>query len=357
MMDLLRRVFGKAEETRASSSAGYTAAIMAARESYIAGRSGLGELTGTVQSCVSLWEHALAQADVLGTDRLDPATLGMIARSLALRGEAVFLIGEEALIPASDWEISTRDGKPRAYRISVSEAGGGYTTTALAPEVLHVRIGVDPVAPWTGTAPLSRAALSAGLLHAIETALAEVYQSAPIGSQVVPMPELGEDAINRIERGFRGRRGSTLLRESVHVGAAGAAAPSSDWRPADLTPDLEKAVLAQSLDRARASIASAFGVLPGLFEPATTGPLVREAQRHLAQYQIQPIANLIAAEASDKLGGEIRLDVMRPLQAYDAGGRARALSATVAALSQAKEAGLSDEALAAALRLVDWRTE
>lgn len=40
--------------------------------------------------------------------------------------------------------------------------------------------------------------------------------------------------------------------------------------------------------------------------------------------------------AADKLGNAVTLDVMRPLQAYDAGGRARALTAVVKALSEAK---------------------
>ena len=52
------------------------------------------------------------------------------------------------------------------------------------------------------------------------------------------------------------------------------------------------------------------------------------------------IAALIGEEATDKLGGPVALDVMRPLQAYDAGGRARALSGIVAALAEAKAAGI-----------------
>jgi len=51
-----------------------------------------------------------------------------------------------------------------------------------------------------------------------------------------------------------------------------------------------------------------------------TGPVVREGQRHLAQWCLQPIAVLIGEEATDKLGEPVALDVMRPLQAYDAGG-------------------------------------
>ena len=57
--------------------------------------------------------------------------------------------------------------------------------------------------------------------------------------------------------------------------------------------------------------------------------------------RLQPIAALVAEEASAKLGAAVEIDVMRPLQAYDAGGRARALATTLQALAQAKEAGLA----------------
>ena len=65
-MGLFQRLFGKADTAleRRSSGSGYSAEILAARQSYIAGRSGLGELTATVQTCVSLWEGAFALAKV-----------------------------------------------------------------------------------------------------------------------------------------------------------------------------------------------------------------------------------------------------------------------------------------------------
>src|SRR5690606_9111317 len=47
-----------------SSGSGYTAQVMAARDSFISGRRGVAELTATVQSCVSLWEGGFAMADV-----------------------------------------------------------------------------------------------------------------------------------------------------------------------------------------------------------------------------------------------------------------------------------------------------
>ncbi len=351
IFDWLRR--SQPTEKRSAMS-GFTAEIMAARESYVSGRRGIAELTATTQSCVSLWEGAFSLADVSGTDLLDRRTLALAARSMALRGEAVFLI-RDRLVPCSDWDLSTRDGIPRAYRVSVSEAGGGTTQTALAGEVVHLRIGADPVAPWLGTAPLRRASLTAGLLNALESALAEVYENAPLGSQIVPYPEGAETDMTSLGRSFRGQRGRVLLRESVNVSAAGGPAPAVDWKPADVTPDIERSMSVESLAAARDAICGAFGVLPGLFNPATTGPLVREAQRHLAQWTLQPIAMLLAEEATEKLGSKVDIDCIGPTQAFDAGGSARALATIVQAYAQAKEAGLAPGVVDAALAKLDWK--
>ncbi|MBX9452049.1 MAG: phage portal protein [Mesorhizobium sp.] len=340
-------------EKRASAS-GFTSEIIAARESYISGRRGVAELTATAQGCISLWEGAFALADVDGTDLLDRRTLALAARSVALRGEAVFLIRDNGLVPCSDWDLSTRDGVPRAYRVSISEAGGGTTQTVLAAEVLHLRIGSDPAAPWLGSAPLKRASLTAGLLQAVETALAEVYEHAPLGSQIVPYPESPDTDLEALGRGFRGRRGRVLMRESVHVQAAGGPAPQADWRPADVTPDLSRAMTRETLSAARDGICGAFGVLPAIFANNAQGPLVREAQRHLAGWTLQPIAMLLAEEASRKLSTTVDIDLMRPVQAFDVGGRARALATIVQALVQAKEAGLAPGDLNAALTHVNW---
>jgi MoaA/NifB/PqqE/SkfB family radical SAM enzyme len=71
-----------------------------------------------------------------------------------------------------------------------------------------------------------------------------------------------------------------------------------------------------------------------------------------AKFTLQPVAELIAEEAAAKLSTlstPISIDALTPTEAYDSGGRARALAATVEALARAKEAGLSDAAIAAAL--------
>lgn len=345
--------FSKKTETRSSMAAGYTAQIIAARESYISGVSGIAELTATVQTCVTLWESAFALADVSGTDLLDRKTMALVARSLALRGEAVLLI-RDRLIPCADWDLSTRDGIPRAYRVTVSEAGGSTSHTVLAGEVLHVRLGVDPVAPWTGQAPLRRASLTASLLHEIETALRDTWQSAPIGSQIAHMPEGSASDMAAMRSAFKGRRGAALIVEGVAQAVGAGMHPNAGKAPDQLTPDLQRAMPAELLDAARGAIFAAYGVLPAMFSQAAQGPLVREAQRHLAQIVMQPIAMLLAEEATEKLGGAVKVDVVRPMQAFDAGGKARALATMIGALAQAKEAGIEGATLNDALSFIDW---
>jgi phage portal protein BeeE len=338
-----------------SSGAGYTAQVMAARDSFISGRRGVAELTATVQSCVSLWEGGFAMADVSGTELLTRQTMAMIARCAALNGEAVFLITEIGLVPATDWDVTTRDGKPRAYRLSIPEAGGGRTVTALAAEVLHLRIGSDNLTPWIGTAPLRRSSLTGSMLHAVESALGETFENAPLGSQIVPLPDSGADDMESMRSEFKGRRGSTLVIEGVAQATAAGMNPQIGQKPDQLSPDLSKSMTSETLAAAREGILMAYGVLPSLVNRAATGPAVREAQRQLAIWTLQPIAVLLADEATAKLGTEIKIDTIRPLQAFDAGGRARALSAIIKTMAEAKEAGIPPADMAGALRMVDWK--
>ena len=340
----------RATETRSSGS-NYTAQLIGSRAEYITGRSGLAELTATVQSAVDFWSHGLAVADVNGTDMLTKRHLALAGRALALRGECVFLIEDDGLTVCSDWDLSTKFGKPRAYRLSIPDVGGGTSKTALAGEVLHFTSGADTSMPYSGQAPLRRSGLTAELLHHVESALSEIYRDAPLGSSVVPFPESPETDLNTLARGFRGYRGKVQVRESVAVVAAGAPGPATDWKPHDLTPDLQKAMTAESLTAARGSIAMAFGLLPAMLNPAAVGTTIREGQRHACQFTLQPLAELMAEECTEKLGAAITMDVMRPLQAFDAGGRSRAAATVVQALAQAKEAGVDPST---ALKLVDW---
>ena len=128
-----------------------------------------------------------------------------------------------------------------------------------------------------------------------------------------------------------GRRGSTLVIEGVAQATAAGTNPQLGQKRDDLTPDLGKAQVVQALGTAQGAISQAFGVFPALHNDAVTGPVIREAQRHFAQSTLEPIAKLISEEASAKLGGAVQIDVVRHMQAYDAGGKARAFSAMIKA--------------------------
>lgn len=358
-MDLFRRrPHGETRKAPGPTEAravamGYTADLVAARHEWLSGSGNVAELTAAVQGCVLLWEGALALADVAGTGLLDRRVMAMLGRSLALRGEAVFLI-RDRLLPVTDWDVSTRDGEPRAYRVSVSEIGGGRSETVLAGEVLHVRIGSSPVTPWAGSSPLHRASLSAELLHQVEAALRDVWRDAPLGTQIVPLPEGSAEDMETMRAAFRGRRGATLVVEGVAQATAAGFNPQLGQRPDQLTPDLSRAMPAQTLEAARDAVMMSYGVLPALMNRTTTGPVVREAQRHLAQLVLQPIALLIAEEATAKLGATVTIDVVRPSQAFDQGGKARAFATMVAALAEAKAAGLDMQAVKDSESFIDW---
>ncbi|ATX64448.1 phage portal protein [Roseinatronobacter bogoriensis] len=350
-MGILDRFRRKPPETR-SSGAGYTAQVIQARNAFISGASGMAELTATVQSCVSMWESAFAMADCSVQDLLTRRHMALIGRSMALRGEIIFLIEGDHLTPAFDWDVTTRGSTPRAYRLGIPETGGGRSVTALPGEVIHLRSGADLTAPWAGTIPLRRSSLTGDLLHTLESALRDVYQTAPLGSQVLPVPEGSAGDMQELRASFRGRRGSTMVIEGTAQAIAAGMNPQLGQKREDLTPDLQRAMTRETLDQARAAILMAYGVIPAMVNPSATGPVIREAQRHLAQWTIQPLAELLAEECSAKLGAAVTIDCMRPLQAFDTGGKARALGAIIKALAEAKEQGIDP---AQALALVDWK--
>lgn len=334
---------------REQRSKNFTSMAMESRANWITA-GGIGDLTSTVQGSVSLWENGLSMAR--GTSaQLTPQVLALTARSLALTGESVWIIDND-LVPVDSFDLTTQRGRPVAYRVTVPDAGGGRSETLLAGEVLHFRIGANPATPWRGTSPLRRASLSAGMLNEIESALSGVYSNAPLGSQIVPMPENTVADQSKMEASFRGKHGRVLLPESTNVSAAGGPAPNSDWKPADLTPNMRDSMAVESWRDARGNILHCYGILPCLLNTSATGPVVREAQRHLAQWTLAPIASMITHEVGSKMLTRPELDVASPLHAFDAGGRARALSTLVQALASAKDAGIAPDDLATVAEFV-----
>lgn len=215
-----------------------------------------------------------------------------------------------------------------------------------------MRIGSSLQAPLAGTAPLHRAGLSASLLQSVESALADIYRDAPLGSQIVPFPETQEVDLADLARGFSG---AARAHPHARIGpaAAGGPAPAQDCRPAEVTPDLRGAACGGAGRRSGRGHG-------GLRGAARTGPWIRRrgcwCGRLSAIWRngtLRPLAMLLAEEATAKPGTPVMTDVMRPLQALDSGLRARGFYALVEAMARAKEAGLSDEQVNTALTFVN----
>ena len=342
MFDWFRR-----QKVEQRSTEGYTALALLARSEAITDAG--ADLSGVVAGCVNLWANGLSMAET-DSEWLTPEVLASMGRQLATEGNSVWHVTPMGLVPVSEYDLTTSEGKPKGYRLTIPDIRGSYQVTALAGEVLHLRIGADMRSPWQGVAPLRRAQISAGLLNATEVALAETFRDAPIGSKVLGMPEASAGANTKLAQSFKGKHGRVLVRDSSTVYAGSQGAPD-DWRPADLTPNLRDSMAVESLKTARDAVLHVYGVLPALMNDQAAGPVVREAQRHLATWTLAPIAKLIAHELQAKTGERAVVDVFTGLSAFDIGGAARAMATIVSALSEAKREGLDAEQVAAAAKV------
>ncbi|NJO37687.1 MAG: phage portal protein [Rhizobiales bacterium] len=329
---------------------GFTAEIMSARAAFFSGSRGVAEATATVELCVSLWERAFQAADPPDRWRslLSPAKLGMIGRALATRGQFVALIDNSGpdlrLVPATDWDVSTRQGEPICYRLSISETGGRYQATALAGEVVDIKINAEVTTPWHGRSPLRKARLTADTLAAIEAGLGEVMAGS-WGVQIIPASEMKQDQLDRLEEKIQSKRGRVALVESMRSRAAGMTPPQGDWTPQQVTPDLRGLELGAHWEAIRSTILASFGIPPILFSAMAQSAALREGQRHAVLWSLNPISNVAAAELALKLDDpELKLDLITPLAAADSAGRARAVGVLVG----------NGMPLADALKLVGW---
>lgn len=336
-------------ETRAAS--GYTAEVIAARQQFFSGSRGVAEATAVVESAAGLWERAFTASDVSEAHRatLSPMLLALIGRSLAVRGQFVGLVDSSGpvieIVPAIDWDLKTRQGRPVGYRLQIPEVGGGFQVNALAAEVVDIRINADPATPWHGQSPLRKARLSADLLAEIETGLCEVFAGG-WGNLILPTPQLSDVQRDSLEAKLKGKHGGLTVVESQRVLSGQAPTPGlADWGVSgELTPDLRLMDIPKHWQAVKDGILGAYGIPPILFTSDTQSAAMREAQRHAVLWTLQPIAKLANAELSLKLGGEVKLDLTTPLQASDAAGRARAVGILVGN-------GMS---LEDALKLVAW---
>ena len=214
------------------------------------------------------------------------------------------------------------------YDLTTSGPTNTETRRYPASTVLHTRFATEPARPWQGLGPLYFAALSGTLAARLEAALGEEASVATLRYLVAPTG-WDDNRMNvlkaQVEAGLTAPNKLTVVESVRQAGGMGHSnAPAKDLEPMSLGPNpaeasvtLYQAVSSVVLDCC--GIPSALGLTTG-----STGATLREAWRLCVATTVQPLADLIAAEASRVLERPVAISLHR-LSTLDIRSKAQAL--------------------------------
>ena len=319
--------------TAALERRGYTSTLTAIAEAHVAGTASQGDVSVTTvaEAAAGLYGRCFAAARVSPdgnrTAALTAPVLECLGRELVRRGEALFLIrvdeGTVSLQQACAWEV--HGGVDSwSYRVTLAGPDGSRTVEVGADSVLHVRVNCSPDRPWAGRSPLATASMSASLAGWLE-GRARDECSAQVG-RVIPVPD--SDATGDVEAGLAAMGGKTMLVPSTSSGwsEGPSGAPRGEWEARRIGAE-PPASLIELRGAVHRSLFAACGIPAELVE-AGEGTGAREALRRFLHTGLGPAARVVEAEASVKLGVDVKLD-FEALFATDLVGRARAFGSLV----------------------------
>ncbi len=315
------------------SRASYTDLAVLHLASRAAGILPAANATAIAEACAGLWARSLAGATVEGTDSLTPAVLAMMGRALFHRGEfaaAIRTNGGLRLEPCASWDIEGEGALEDrwTYRLDIAGPSSTRTERISGPGVLHVRYAAETETPWAGQSPLALAGVSAEVLAQVE-AVWKCELGGAFG-YVLPLPRAGADdtTLAEIRQAIGAAKGGLVTVETTQGGwgAGRIDAPQAEYAPKRFggSPPSELREIRGALVPA---IMSAAGVGPELLR-VSDGSGMRESYRRFVLTTMQPIGNLIAAEASAKLERDVSLSFER-LRGADVQGIGRALKSLV----------------------------
>ena len=295
---------------------------------------GLAEMaaaeTACAEACVSLYARAFAVAEIQPDIAvLDAPTRAAIARRLLLSGNAVYALAVDArgrlsIAPASSYDI-TGGSNPDTwrYRLELSGPSRNETRQLAGASVLHFRINADAQTPWRGCSPLEAAGISSRMLARLETRMSQ-EAGARVGYMMEVPSGASDDSLDSLRNDLASMKGNVGLIESAQGGYDG---ESASWgEPMRFGASIPVGNV-EALKHVASTIFGVFGVPPGLFL-RSDGTAMREAYRQLLAAGIAPIAEIVAAEISEKLETDIEFKFGR-LAAQDVAGRARAFGILV----------------------------
>ena len=321
---------------------GLTDLLLAGIEATVAGSAGNVASTGALETAAGIWGRTLAAASVEGTGALTPAIRHLIGRCLIREGEIVFLIevdgGRVMLTPASSFEVQAG----WRYRVEVTvPPGKSVTRNVPRDEVLHFQWATHPREPWRGISPLGQALLLGKIAAQTDTKLLE--ELATPTAHILPVPFPGDSPqATGLRTDVASAKGAAILLEGTkgspeetHRGT------DKDWQARRLGPAIPTELRVLFSDVASA-VAQACGIPNSLVTfDNVDGTEVREAYRRFIMQSVEPIADMIATEASEKLDAGVEFD-FTGLWAHDLAGRAAAFQKLVAGgMDPAKAAGVT----------------
>ena len=353
--------FGKRTEKRQDGTS-YTDVVTRALVVAATGTE-QGDAAGTaaLETAASLYARCFSMTTISPTGSvtaaLTPKVLSNVAREMVTRGESMYRIvvspdGAVKLFPVGSFDIRG-DYDPAAWMVRTDLFGPtSSSTTDLIPysSVLHFQWSFDSSLPWVGVGPASRSSITSRLHGALEQNLGHEV-AGPVGS-VIPVPQSpaidddDDDPLGALRADIRNLKGATALVETVAAawGEGSTAAPRADWRPSRIGAAPGAALVDLRGESARSVLASC-GIPPTLYEAGAAAAGQRESWRQFLHGSLQPVAELIAEEAREKLEEEDFSIYFDRLFASDLMGRARAYGSMVqggmAEAEAAELAGLS----------------
>lgn len=322
--------FGKTEN-RASATDIVTAAL-------VAQASGTAppsiDALGAVETAAGLYARSFSTAIVSpqtpATAGLTPSILGSIGRQLATRGECVYVLefsaGAIQFRPADTWEVIGGGIDPAGwrYRVDLAVPSGRQRRTLSADELVHIRYGVRPSAPWRGLSPLHFAADTRALAAWMDKRLGE--EAATSAAYVLPLPEGRGDSTD-LKADLKKGSGRLHLVDTVAggYGSGPVGAPAKDWVSTRLGFDPPTAIVNLRKD-VRMDVLAAYGVPNQIFG---SGGAARESFRQFLASALTPVGKVIAEALSGPLEVPDLAFGFEDLRAADLAGIGRALKALV----------------------------
>ena len=316
----MRWPWSKTEAREATG--GYTTIISRLIEAQAAGTTQQASATAAIEAAAGALSRAFMAATVEGpgdvAEAVSPRCLAQIGRDLVRVGESLHVIrfmgGKLRLIPSSTWYWEG-GADPETWLCTATAYGPSGSSTWRVPQssVVFVAWGSPTARPYHGLSPSSWSADTSRLMANAERSLAN-EAGGPL-AQLLPVPQDGgdggdddSDPLAGLKNDIKDAAGKALLVETTAGGWGEGAlnAPRADWKQSRLGP-MPPESMVKLADSAFARVLAAAGVPPSLFVDDADGTAQREGLRRYHMGVVVPMARLLEAELTEKLGAAVRL--------------------------------------------------